>query len=323
MSLEVSELDLNVIWDKQVTDARMSRKQLFVQLFGESMRSMRAAPMTTILAVLTIACTLLIFCVFISAIENLQTFVGERQVDQRIYVYLKDGIDESSLQAVRSYMESMPLVEELEFVSEENALANLKESLGEQAVILEGLEERNPLPSSFEIKLTTSAVREGLPQQAIDQLYEINGVEYVHYSGELFNRFGRIIQFLKIVGSLAVLLALILTAFVIANTIRLAVYAHRSEIDIMRLVGATLKFVRMPFLIEGGLQGLLGALLSLLIFLPAFLIIKGFVDGSFLAAELGLSLKFLSPFSILIVAASGTAVGLLGSYLSVNKFIRT
>jgi len=186
---------------------------------------------------------------------------------------------------------------------------------------LDGL-DFNPLPSSFFIELKEDFRGLESVESVARRLLAMEGVEEVEYGREWIDRFETLMMFLKL-GMTAVggVLAVGLL-FIISNTIKLSVYSRLDEIEIMKLVGATNSFIKAPFIIEGIIQGFLGAIVSLLSLIIVYKIIISRINDSVILT-FGLSdISFIHPKAMLAMIIAGTSLGLIGSVLSLGRILR-
>ena len=175
--------------------------------------------------------------------NNLAKYL-ESQV--QITVYMQDEADGDVLEATRTKLEGLPGVEKVTAVTKEEALERFKERLGEQQNLLNSLGTDNPFPYYFEVEVDAPERIAELGQEVVEQLFQITKI-------------------LRIGGILLVVLLAFATLFIIANTIRLTVFARRREVNIMKYVGATDWFIRWPFMLEGMTLGFFGSLISITI----------------------------------------------------------
>ena len=223
----------------------------------------------------------------------------------------------STFSATRTKLEGLPGVEKVTPVTKEEALERFKERLGEQQNLLNSLGTDNPFPYYFEVEVDApERIAELTPQ-----IGEMEGVETAKFGQEVVEQLFQITKILRIGGILLVVLLAFATLFIIANTIRLTVFARRREVNIMKYVGATDWFIRWPFMLEGMTLGFFGSLISITI-----------IDISYsaLLSRIYSTLAFLPmlpPYPMLIyvdlfIIISGTAIGAAGSYVSLRKFLR-
>ncbi len=294
---------------------------LIVYFLKRAIRGMRGNPTVTLLSVITITVSLLTLGTFLLLYQNLReaavTWGGKMQV----VAYLAEGMGPDEVNRLSESISRLPEVSAVKYVSREDALARFRGDLGGQAGILEGL-SRNPLPASLEVTLREGSTSPGGVRAFAGKVGGISGVEDVQYGEEWIAQYGAFIDFLRIVGLLLGAFLLAGSVLVVASTIRLAVYARREELEILALVGASKPFVRIPFLIEGILQGVLGGGLAVGILYGAFRTLEPRLSKSFLLAAGNFDLSFLPVGAVLTLVGIGAAVGLIGSLLSVARFGR-
>lgn len=226
--------------------------------FREAIGSVRTNGMMAIASVSTVAVSLLVLAIFLLLAVNLDNvaLVLEQQVEVRAYA--SNQASPAALKSLEGQIRRVEGVAEVRFVSSEEALRRLKALFGDRADLLEGVEELNALRPSFEVR-----VRQPEQVRAVAQsIRSLPGVEALDFKEELVERLFDATRALRVAGIGLVLILAAATVFIIHNTIRLTVFARRREIGIMKLVGATDSFIRSPFMIEGVLFGLAGALVA-------------------------------------------------------------
>jgi cell division transport system permease protein len=234
----------------------------------------------------------------------------------RISVYLAPGADlEAAELAVRRAAPEL----EVEAVPAATALRRLAEALGEEARLLEGVGP-GALPDAVEVAAPGIALAEARALAA--RLAEVQGAAEVDYGNAWLERLEALVARAKLAGLVLFVALALATAVLVSNTLRLAVFARREEIEIMKLVGATDAFVSAPFLVEGVLQGLLGGGLAVLALLGLHLALVPRLQAAVVLAQ-GLTLSDTLPLALVGgLVAGGAAVGLLGSALSVARALR-
>jgi len=242
----------------------------------------------------------------------LQGWAGEVQIS----VYLAPGADlEAAARAARAVAPGR----EVEAVPAATALRRLAEALGEEARVLEGVGPA-ALPDALEVRapgISLAGARE-----LAARLGSVPGAAEVDYGNAWLEKLEGFVARAKVAALVLFAALAVATAVLVSNTLRLAVFARREEIEIMKLVGATDGFVSAPFLIEGILQGLLGAALAVLALLALHGILVPRLQAAVALAG-GLTLAdTLPPPLVLALVAGGGAVGLLGSALSVARTLR-
>jgi cell division transport system permease protein len=272
-------------------------------------------------AIGTIAVSFLIVGIFLIITRNLGALLSDWKEQFQITVFLEDGITAEQLSLLKKRIQSESAVKAMTYTSKEEALQNFRRELKGKESLLEGLGE-NPLPASFQIRVHESSQTPEALGELSAFLGRLEGVEDVMYGQEWVDRLAAAVRILRLLG-LSVGLALSLASvLIVSNTIRLAVYARADEIEIMRLVGATKMHIRAPFLLEGMIQGGLGAGLAVLLLYGAYRVTLWQLQqppGPMLGVEVG---SFLDTHWIAAMLLAGAVVGAFGSLISVGRFLR-
>ena len=297
----------------------IAKLRLWATSFKVALSSMLYNRLIYAISVGTIAISLLIFGAFVLLSVNVRTWIQGWGQTLSISVYLKDGIDEGTRERIRTAISTLQGAEIKGFISKEKALQNMKGMLGSQAGLLDGL-TMNPLPASFEVAFKNVDRTKFEPKRIKEALEKVAGVDEVQYSEQWLDQFEGLLYLLKIAGLAIGGLLCVAVLFIITNTIKLAIYSRRNEIEIYKLVGATDWYVKAPLLFEGALQGLLGALIALGVLLASHLVLSFKVIQIF-----GLPFMdfvFLSESYALGILSLGLVLGLLGSFIAIGRFFK-
>ena len=275
---------------------------------AEAIRSIRRVPLMTVVSVGTIGLSLMVFGLFLLITYNVQGVVQELRAKVDVEAFLEDDITAETLTGLRTEVAALSGVLEIHYVSKEQAKARFAADFGDSLLsLLEG----NPLPASLLIELTMdqrTAEGAALVAQRIEPM---PGVDDVVYGQGWVERFDRFVLGLSAVSILIGLVVSLASVFVISNTVKLTVWARRDAVEIMKLVGATDSFVKMPFLIEGTFQGLVGAAVAVAILYSLY---------GYVAPGLG-EIVFL-PVSVCgAILVMGAVLGGIGSQLSLRQFL--
>lgn len=283
--------------------------------FRKAFQLIRQNIFINLMAMGTVALSFFIFSVFFLIFQNLNSFLQVWEKRIQIIAYLADNLNQERIEQIRHDLVGMPQVESVRFVSKEEAMDALKENLGEQQQVLEGF-TADILPASFEIQLQSIYRSAEKVREVVPLLKEIDGISDLQYGQQWIDRF----SFLMVVYRfstfvLGFLLALAI-AFIVSNAIRLSIYSRREELEIMKLVGASPGFIKFPFYIEGGLQGIVGSFAALVVLLLLYLFFLSELSDKVRFYGLFLQVHFLSPPAIISIVAGGGMLGFLGSFVS-------
>ena len=287
----------------------MFRKGVF--LTQEAFRTISRHKGVTALSVVIMSLSLLMLAVFLLATDNILRTVGEAHRDVKIYVYLEDIVDEQGMQSMHHEITSMEGVASVVFITREEALADFRTQLGEDADIVDAL-ETNPLPNAFWVTPRVEYKdRENMAYLA-GKMIKLDGVEEVRYGREFLDKFAAIIRGVYYVDAVVGFIVILSAIFIISNAVRLTVISRRKNIQIMKLVGATNRFITMPFIIEGALQGGVAALLSLILLFGITVVSQRFIPD----------ITFFSADKAGLYMFTCIAIGSIGSFAALRRYLR-
>jgi cell division transport system permease protein len=270
----------------------------------------------------TMATSLFVFGVFILVQENLQHMLNGWGDQIQINTYLDNGVGTDQVQAIMDRIRALPEVEEARHISKEQAWSDFQTVLGAQSAVLEGL-PRDVLPASFEIRVKPAYRDAPQVEDLAGRLGKIDGIAAVEYPQHWVDRLSLFVLAVHWAKWALGGILFIATFFIVGSTVRLALLARKEEIEIMQFVGASQELIQAPFVVEGMLQGTMGALVSLL----CLWLFYSFLQ-QYLIAELALfgpkmQLRFLDPASITMILVIGWLLGGAGSLFSLRRFLRT
>ena len=281
--------------------------------FEEAARSLWRGRQSGLLSTATIALALFVLGAFLVLTANLEQLGQEWSSAAELSVYLRDDISPEQRAAIDQLLAPGDVVASHEYVSKSDALARFKGTFAELSPALDGLTD-NPLPASFEVRLQPSAAG-GLDALGT-RLRQTDGVADVRYDRQWLNRLLGAIAIIRRGGLALGGILTLAAALTVANVVRLALYARRDEIEIMHLVGAPNVYVRGPFVMEGVLQGGVGALAALLVLAVTFYAVRGRFLGPLASAVNLTSVSFLPVEVCLLLVLGGMAVGCLGGLVA-------
>lgn len=288
---------------------------------SRALRNMRQWPVLCTAAILTMAVALATVATFFLVVINIQGLATSWSEEVQVVAYFQFPPSRNQLAPLISKVEKFPDVKQAIFVSTAEALKRFGTRLGNDAGLLEGV-SRDLLPASLEITLESgSRNREGVAR-VVTELRKDSRFDDLRFGQEWLERFETFVDMLKFVGLLLGGFFLFAALFIVSNTIKLTLYARRDELEIMALVGATKRFIQIPFLLEGALQGLISGVLALGFLGLSFKLLVQKSLKSFWLTPVGFDPVFLAGNQQMILVLCGVLLGLLGSLASLRKFVR-
>ena len=295
--------------------------QRIALFFREAGKNIRAAPLLTLVSVLTIAVSLILVAFFFFVMVNANNVLDAMAHDLRITVYLAEDVTPERIDAVQTRIAEREEVRAIEFLSGEDDRTRNKALLS--ADLLEGLDEAAiPGQHCLEIELEPrQRSKEDFAAIAawLQELGEIESVQELYFGADKIRVLFAVIDLLRVIGLIICIIVLAAAVFFTFSTIKLAVYSRKDELDVLRLVGATSGFIRAPFYIEGTLAGLLGTLTALVIVAFIHTRLVAFIEEEHF---LNVQLDLLPAGMLLWLLVGGVALGLTGSALSVGRHLR-
>ncbi len=271
-----------------------------------------------LVTVITISLSILIVSSFILFFVNTGAVINSWKKGLRIMAYLEPQISKTGLEQLKHAILSIDGVQRLQYIPKQEALRRLKAQMKHQASLFENLKD-NPLPDSFEIRMTAVADSWQKIESVAARIESLPQIDEVEYGQRWFARFAYIATLFRLAGYGMGTLFFMAIVFIVANTIRLVIYSRREEVEIMRLVGATNNFIKIPFYMEGLIQGALGAIVGLGMLFAFFIFITSNMDQGFFSDLF--HLQFLSPAIIAGIILCSMLVSWLGCYISLKQFL--
>ena len=284
---------------------------------GEAFKSIGKNRITSIVSVSTAVATMFILGLFLILSLNVNDVAVQVSRDCEIQVFISDDCDMNAYESIGNEIKKIQHVSDALMYTKEQIFEEVKIKLGDKADMLVGLENDNPYRNSFKVNLDDLAY----VNEVSDALAKINGVEKVSDVQSLANTIVNVVNAIQNVSLWLVLLLCIVTAFIVSNAIKVSVYARRKEINIMKYIGATDAFIRWPFIIEGIIIGLIGAIISFILIwtlysrIPAQ--VSEYVTFFKLLAFENIALTVIGTFSVV-----GIVIGVSGSIMSLRKHLR-
>lgn len=273
---------------------------------------------TAFSAISAVSMTLILMALFMLLTGNISSFTRNIESDFRIHVSIDALQDEAGIEVLRGKVEEIPGVKTVTFSSKDEELAKLKaENEDIFGMYEEG--EANPLRDIFIIETQTPDDIETVTAT----LNEMEGINKAEYGGDGVSTMISFFKALRNGGFIFVAALSLLAVFLISNTIKMTIYARNTEIGIMRNVGATNGFIRVPFIVEGLIIGLIGSLIPVALTYFGYAYLYHVLDGHFLSSMF--VMQKVHPFAsyiCVILMVCGMLVGTIGSFLAVSKYLR-
>ena len=294
----------------------MGDRQIWYHI-REGFRSIFTHGLMSIAAVcMTVACLLIMGSFSLIAI-NANHVLGDLEDDNQFLAYIDDSLTRAQAQALESQIKAVPNVADIHFVTKEEALANFKANQ-ERQDLFDNVES-DTLRDRYEIHVVDIQ----LMQETVDQVKDIDGIAKVQASLEIADGFVMLRNVATALAIILVVMLVLISISIIANTIKLATFNRREEIAIMKMCGATNSFVRWPFVFEGMLLGLTGAVAAFFLEWGVYTLV-----GSAITTSDTIALITVLPFQPMalrvlgVFAGTGLVIGVGGSVLAIRKFLQ-
>jgi len=292
----------------------------FGYFFARALANLRQNVFVSVVTVATITLALLIASLFLLVYVNLEGMANGWSDKVQITAYFDREPTPLAVAALKGRVKAIPGTSKAVFVTKQEAEVRLRGRLKGQESLLAGI-TAEVLPASLEISLDRAHRDSAAVARYVTALKQIAGITEVQYGEEWVQRFNTFMNFFRLMGTLLGGFLAIAVLFIVSNTIKLTIYARKDELELLGLVGATRFFIKAPFLIEGVLQGALGAVLSLIALSACY---YAFLHnaGNFLGVNpAGAGLSFLPPAHLAAILFGGIALGFIGSLTSLRRFI--
>jgi cell division transport system permease protein len=277
----------------------------------EAVSAFRRAPLLTGLSALMVGLALLVLGLFSLVAFNLQLALATVEERVEVVAYLRDGTRAVDTEAALQTLRTLPGVEDVLFYSKADALERAYRELPEIAEVSADLEV-NPFPASLEVRFLPGSRTQDVVERVVGIARELPMVEDVRYGREWLDRLFSLRRIAAITAATLGAAFGLVAALIIGTAVRIAVFARKEEISIMRLVGATNGFIRRPFLIEGGITGLLGGVFAVLLTWGTHQAVFHFL----------FTLEWIPSSWVGIGLATGLLFGVMASSLAVTRYLK-
>jgi len=289
-----------------------------VRYFKRALDDIFTNKFLNLVTIITISLSILIISSFMLVFVNANDIVNLWKQGIRMMVYLKSETTGEQIEEARVAMKAMGGIQQVQFVSKDQALTQLREQMKRQPGLFDNL-AYNPLPDAFEIQMQPGSQTWETVEALAARIESLESVEEVAYGQRWLSRVTHFFHLFRLVGYGLGGLFFMATVFIVANTIRLVLYTRRHEVEIMRLVGASEGFIKIPFYIEGVIQGAVGGGIGLWVLSGLFWLISSQIDQAFFSGWF--QIRFLPLEMVLAIIGGSMLVGWFGCYLSVRQFL--
>lgn len=281
----------------------------------EAWLSLRRSKRSALLSIVTIAGVFTMVGAFLLVFTNVQRLVTEWSASSELSVYLSDNVTPAQRDRVEAVLKASPHVAAQQRVSKDDALRRFTRDFPDLAADAATGGE-NPFPASIDVRLRERSDAGAAAEQLGAQVRRLPGVADVRFDRRWLDRLHSVVGTLRWIGLVIAVVLVVGALLTVANVVRLACYARRDEIEIMELVGAPLAYVRGPFVMEGLLQGGLGALVALTALWVGFMVMQA-RWGATLAHTIGLGTTSFLPFEVCgSLLIGGAMVGCIGGFIA-------
>ena len=274
----------------------------------------------TFSSIFAVTITLLLIGVISVLALNVQDISANIEEGVRIYVKLERSIDENAENEVGKQIKQLKGVASATYFSKDEELSKLIDKQGEDGKeLFESYRDDNPLGAAYEVEAKDPTKLASLAKKIKD----IPNVNSVNYGGDSTQSMVSTLNTIQTGGTVFIVGLVIVALFMISNTIKITITARSTEISIMRMVGASNWYIRIPFMLEGMLIGIFGAIIPILVLVYGYGALYNYTGGSLMSSMLVLKapMPFIRDFSF-ILAGLGAGVGLIGSFVSMRRFLK-
>ncbi len=289
-------------------------------LIGEGLSNVFKNKKSTGASLIIMCATMIIFGVFLILGENINHFVDQIKLEQGFQVFINVDATQEEIDQVGTQIRALDGINTIEFISKEDALNSMKERLNDTKGVLDSVNAEN-LKTSYLVTVTDL----NKSKEIQDQILKMDNVAKIESSDETVAALIDVANGIRIVTGVILVLLIVISIFIISNTIKLTVHARRKEISIMKYVGATNGFIRWPFVVEGMIIGIFASIISILIVGGTYnLIADQFANTNFMRI-IGVNLVTFQDMltSIIVVyLLLGIGIGAIGSIISMRKYLK-
>lgn len=294
---------------------------------GQGIKNIFRNKMFSFASIMTMAASIFIFGLFFSILLNFTVILRNVETNVGVTVFFNEDVDQVQIDKIGDAIASRDDVKEVRYISADEAWEIFSQQYfkgNEEASAGFKNNNDNPLANSAHFEVYVNSIER--QDQLVDDISAMDGVRQVNQSQKASTTLSTINRLILIVSSIIILILLVVSVFLISNTVSVGVSVRREEIAIMKLIGATNAFVRLPFILEGIVIGIIGAVIPLIILyflydravnyiLTRFSVLENFMNG---LLPVGQVFNILIPIALIL----GVVIGLIGSLVTVHKHLK-
>ena len=276
------------------------------------------------LSLASISCitiTLIVVSISIVISLNVENFAESIRKDVTVVVFLDNDTTKEEIKQIEEDLKKIENIDKMEFKTKQEAADEAKEDNEIFETVVDGwTEDTNPLLDSFMLKVKNVEII----KDTVKEIKKLPKINTVNYGEDIVDQLVTVFKVIEKVCIIAVISLIVETAFLIANTIKLAIFSRKTEIEIMRLVGASNISIKVPFIIEGLFLGIIGSVIPIIITIYGYITIYNYFGGKILSSSLA---KLIEPYPFvyltsLLLLGIGMLVGMFGSWRAVRKYLK-
>lgn len=271
------------------------------------------------ISIISVSASLIILGIITSIVINANQFIkmAEYEINE-IRVSIKDNLDKSSIDNIKYDLNNIKGIKSVEFKDKETMLNDMKSSWGSDSYLLEGLE--NPLDDCYIVTLENSQDIKAISSE----ISTINNIKNVEYHQDIVDNFIKISDSIKNFGSVLIIFLILICLVIISNTIKTRVYSKKEEIEVIKYVGGSDNFIRMPFIVEGFTIGIIGSTIALVICIYMYKYIIENINKTigFISNNMMISVSNIAIFLTTTLFITGITIGVVGSGISVKRHLK-
>ena len=285
-------------------------------VFRSAFKSIWVEKWFNLLAIFAISIGLFILCAFVMFTMNMDFAVQRWSKSFGVIVYLNDGLNEKEVNTLRHQFQKDPAIVEVNHISKDQALENVRKALGSNSLILDVF-KRNPLPSSFELKLKSSLLQTSYVKRKAAKIANKDGVKEVQYGEKWLSSLNTATKIMKVVAIFFGSVIFIAITFITYSIIKIFFHRRKDDIETMKLLGAPRRFIRFPLLLEGMFMGTAGGVISALVLFLAYSFV--YTTVAQYIPSIRLIITSLPLVIYAFIPLSGTVMSLMGSLIAVGR----